>query len=262
MTQVARVPLYDAFSANYDRFVDWQARLAYEMPFLERLLSQDGVCRVLDTACGTGHHAVALARRGWEAVGADLSAEMIALARQNGARAGVAVPFVVAGFGQLADRVGGSFDALLCLGNSLPHVLTSQELRATLADFAAVLRPGGLLFIQNRNFDAVMADRVRWMSPQARWEGDREWLFLRFYDFNPDGRLAFNVVTLQRDAGGGWNQQVETTRLRPWLYAELRDMVAAAGFGALTCYGDMIGVPFDPETSGNLIVTALKERMR
>jgi len=258
VTQATGVPLYDAFSADYDRFVDWPARLAHELPFLEQLLSQREVRRVLDTACGTGHHTVALAQRGYEAAGADLSAGMIALARHNAVRAGVAVPFTVVGFGELADRAGGDFDALLCLGNSLPHLLTGQELAATLADFAAALRPGGLLVVQNRNFDAIMADRARWMGPQAHRDGDDEWLFLRFYDFDSDGRLTFNVVTLQRSGGGEWRQQVEATRLRPWLHAELRDRVAAAGFGALTCYGDMTAAPFDPETSGNLIITALK----
>jgi hypothetical protein len=165
---------------------------------------------------------------------------------------------VVAGFGELAAGVGNGFDALLCLGNSLPHVLTSDALHETLTDFAAVLRPGGLLFIQNRNFDAVMAARTRWMPSQAHREGSREWLFMRFYDFNPDGTLTFNVVTLRRDEGGEWTQQVEATTLRPLLHAELLDAVAAAGFGDVACYGDMQGAPFDPENSGNLIAVAKK----
>ena len=258
MTQATEVPLYDAFSADYDRFVDWEARLAHELSFLEQLFRQHGVRRVLDTACGTGQHAIALAQRGYEVAGADLSAGMIALARQNAAVTSNTIPFIVAGFGQLADRLGGDFDALLCLGNSLPHVLTAQELAATLADFSAALCPGGLLVIQNRNFDAVMAERARWMGPQAHRDGDGEWLFLRFYDFNSDGTLAFNVVTLRRSDGGEWRQQVEATLLRPWRHATLREAVAEVGFHDVTCYGDMVGVPFDPQTSGNLVVTALK----
>ncbi len=175
--------------------------------------------------------------------------------------------FVVAGFGELATKlalsrvegVGNGFDALLCLGNSLPHVLTADALHEALADFAAVLRPGGLLFIQNRNFDAVMrgeAARARWMPPQAHREGSREWLFVRFYDFNPDGSLTFNMVTLRRDEAGEWTQQIEATTLRPLLHADLLDAIAAAGFSNVVCYGDMTGAPFDPETSSNLIVTA------
>ena len=77
MSDSKGVSFYDEFSLDYDRFVDWSARLAYELPFFERLFSRYGVRRVLDAACGTGHHAIALAERGYEVVGADLSRAMI-----------------------------------------------------------------------------------------------------------------------------------------------------------------------------------------
>jgi glycine/sarcosine N-methyltransferase len=259
IVKINDVPLYDPFSADYDRFVNWEERLAYELPFIEQQLTASGARRVLDTACGTGMHAIALAQRGYDVTGADLSVGMIeraAAAKENAAAAGVEARFVVAGFGELEARVGDGFDALLCLGNSLPHVLTADALHATLTDFAAVLRSGGLLLIQNRNFDAVMAKRARWMPLQAHREGDRQWLFIRFYDFNPDGTLTFNVVTLQRDGAGEWTQQIEATALCPLLHAELLNAVASAGFSNAARYGDMTGASFDPESSSNLIVTA------
>jgi SAM-dependent methyltransferase len=255
------VPLYDSF-VDYDRFVNWKRRLAYELVFIERLLADHGAQRVLDVACGTGKHAIALARRGYRVTGADLSEGMIARARENAAQVTIETGdacFVVAGFGALADQVEGDFDALLCLGNSLPHVLTVEALHDTLADFAQVLRPGGLLFIQSRNYDAVMAERARWMPLQSRRAGDREWLFLRFYDFNADGTLTFHVVTLERDREKSWTQRVEATSLYPWLHEELSAAIVQGEFGEIVRYGDMTGAPFDQETSGNLIVTAKKE---
>ena len=62
--------MYDDFSQDYDRFVDWPGRLAVELPFLEARLKEGGARRVLDAACGTGMHALALAERGYEAAGA------------------------------------------------------------------------------------------------------------------------------------------------------------------------------------------------
>ena len=248
--------MYDDFSSDYDRFVDWPGRLAAELPFIEHQLQAMGAHRVLDAACGTGMHALALARRGYAAVGADLSPGMIARARANAAAAGVDVPFEVAGFGELNAQVGAGFDALLCLGNSLPHLLTPADLAAALADFAACLRPGGLLLVQNRNSDAVLSRGERWMEPQAHQEGNVEWLFLRFYDFNPDGTLAFNLVTLRREGSDAWNQHVLTTRLWPLRQEELTRALDAAGFAAITCWGDMQCARFDPAHSPNLIVTA------
>jgi glycine/sarcosine N-methyltransferase len=248
--------MYDDFSSGYDRFVDWPGRLAAELPFIEHQLQAVGAHRVLDAACGTGMHTLALARRGYAALGADLSPGMIARARANAAAAEVDVPFEVAGFGELNARVGTGFDALLCLGNSLPHLLTPSDLAAALADFAACLRPGGLLLIQNRNFDAVLARGERWMDPQAHWEGEAEWLFLRFYDLNPDSTLAFNLVTLRREGSDAWRQQVSTTRLWPLRREEMIAALSPAGFGEVTCWGDTQGASFDPARSPNLVVTA------
>ncbi len=256
MSVEGEVRLYDALSDDYDRFVNWESRLAYEMPFIERALRQVGARRVLDAACGTGMHAIELARRGYTVVGADLSAPMIERARENASAAGVEVRFVVAGFGKLVDRVGSQFDAVLCLGNSLPHVPSARDLGEALVNFAAVLRPGGLLLIQDRNFDAVLARRERFMGPEAHREGDREWLFIRFYDFNPDGMITFNMVILHRNAEGKWSQKVEATELRPLVYSELSASLAVAGFTGIVCYGDMEGAPFDPDRSPNLVVTA------
>ncbi len=266
--------MYDGFSADYDRFVDWPGRLAAELPFVERQLRAVEARRVLDAACGTGMHAIALARRGFSMTGADLSAGMIERARANAAASGAEVRFEVAGFGELArvfdqraprpERPGGerppgagdAFDALLCLGNSLPHLLTPEALEEALVDFAACLRPGGLRLIQNRNFDAVLTHRQRWMDPQGYREGEDEWLFLRFYDFGSGGKLLFNLLTLRREGAGAWTQQVVSTRLWPMVRKDLAAALDGAGFGEIAWWGDMQGAPFDPDCSPNLVVTA------
>jgi glycine/sarcosine N-methyltransferase len=210
---------------------------------------------VLDAACGTGMHAIALARAGYAAAGADLSAGMIEVAVANAAAAGVQADFQVAGFGALAGRFSG-YDGLLCLGNSLPHVLSLGELAEALVDFKACLRPGGLLLAQQRNFDAVLAQRARWMkSERAGRPGAQEWLFVRFYDFDPDGLLTFNIMTLARTGQADWQQKVDSTRLYPLRRDELVLALATAGFQQIVCYGSMSGEPFDPHTSGNLIIS-------
>jgi SAM-dependent methyltransferase len=254
--------MYDDFSSDYDRFVNWDSRLAVELPWIQQQLQalrplNGGVLSVLDAACGTGMHTIALAQRGYAAAGADLSARMVEQARRNAAKAGEQARFEAAGFGALAQTFGeGAFEAVLCLGNSLPHALSAAELRAALADFAACLRPGGLLIVQNRNFDAAMAKRERWMEPQAHQEKSGEWIFVRFYDFDADGLITFNILTLKREGANGWHQQVMATRLRPLLEAEMTAALVAAGFVNIASYGNMNGAPFDAGTSGNLVTTA------
>ncbi|PKN90990.1 MAG: hypothetical protein CVU44_21255 [Chloroflexi bacterium HGW-Chloroflexi-6] len=248
---------YDTFSSDYDHFVNWPGRLALEIPFLTGQLRAIGAKSVLDAACGTGMHTLALSQAGFDAAGADLSAGMIARAMENSQAVGLQIPFKTAGFGELSAAFGPeSFDALFCLGNSLPHLLSPELLSAALADFALVLKPGGLVIIQNRNFDSVMANHQRWMEPQSAREDQTEWLFQRFYDFEPDGQLTFNVVTLRREAEGVWTQSIRSTQLRPLLAAELQTSFQGAGFESITCYGDLAGSIFNSSSSGNLVITA------
>jgi len=249
--------MYDTLSSDYDRFVNWQGRLSAELPFILEKLHEINAKYILDAATGTGMHAIALAQLGYQASGADISRGMIERARANATSAGVQVRFEIIGFGALAPIFGQhSFDALLCLGNSLPHLLSLPVLLGALVDFAACLKPAGLLLIQNRNFDSVMAHHDRWMEPQSHSEGDAEWIFQRFYDFDPDGLLTFNMVTLKRIAQGKWSQQLTASRLRPLLKDELISSLANAGFMSSTPYGDMAGAAYDPETSPNLVILA------
>lgn len=251
--------MYDEFSQAYDRFVNWDERLKIELPFIESHLKRIGVGRILDSACGTGMHAIALAKRGYQTAGADISAGMIALARKNASMHNLDIPYHLAGFGELSNAFGpADFQALLCLGNSLPHLLTPQALLAGLLDFHRCLEPGGILLIQNRNFDLVLEKKDRWMEPQSQIDGEQEWIFLRSYDFDSDGLITFNIVTLHRKNRQPWQQAITSTRLYPLKQSEIRQALQTAGFVSVQYFGNMQGEPFNSKHSGNLVIVAHK----
>ena len=51
----------------------WKRRLRREKPFFTRVFKKHRVCRILDTACGTGMHAIAFRDWGCHVIGADIS---------------------------------------------------------------------------------------------------------------------------------------------------------------------------------------------
>ena len=249
---------YDVLGDDYDLMVSWEERLEREKRFFRGLFAAHGVRRVLDCACGTGMHAVAFARWGLVSAAADLSPVMVEHARGNARAAEVSVDLRVAGFGEMAASFEGTFDAVTCLGNSLPHLPDDASLRACLADFHAVTRPGGVLVIQNRNYDRVLRDRQRFMPVAARSDPDGETLFIRITDFparQSDESIDFTLVTL-RKKGGAWSQSAHSTPLRALRRATLEGTLAAAGFSSIEAYGGYGGAPFDSQGSSDLVIVA------
>lgn len=250
-----KVPLYDDFSESYDVMVDWQERLDREAPFFGRVFQLNNARRVLDVGCATGGHVLHFVEMGLDAVGADPSAEMIRLAEER-AGGGSEARFVQAGFGELKERVGGSFDVVTCLGNTLPHALTRPDLDVALRDMSGVLRPGGLLAIQQLNYDRILKEKRRFLGVSPGMRDGIEHLFFRFYDY--DGpRLTFNVVTFKK-GDGKWDYRVDSTRLQAITQAELADSLFSAGFESVRWFGSYSEEPFDPESSGDLVVIAAK----
>lgn len=260
---------YDALAPLFDVMTDWNARLAAEGPFLRAVLEQAGATRVLDAASGSGGHALALAEWGYKVAGADASPVMVAMAQEKAlaaARAArlpeaEAVPFTVAGLADLPAIPGlDTFDVVLCLGNSLPHLLSQEELVTALRGIAAVMRPGGVFVTQNLNYDLRWQRRPRWFAAQGGVLDGQEVLVWRFADYEASaGRIAFHIALFRKGANG-WQVDVHTTPQRPLFHADLLAALAEAGFGEVRSYGAMTASPepFDPASSGDLVVVARK----
>ncbi len=246
---------YDELGGDYDLMVSWEERISREEAFFRKVFVEHGVRRVLDAACGTGMHAVSFARWGLAVSAADLSTRMVREAADNARRAGVEVDARVAAFGGLSAAFEGGFDAVTCLGNSLPHLLDDESLRAALRDVAAALRPGGVLVVQNRNYDRVLREGRRFLPVTARQSGDGEVLFLRMTDFLGGDALDFSILTL-RKSHGTWGLTVKTTPLRAIRRETLERFLGEAGFGRLLFYGSYRFEDFDAPGTGDLVAVA------
>lgn len=249
---------YDALAPMFDVMTDWDARLAVEGPFLCAQLEAVAARRVLDFACGSGGHALWLAERGYAVVGLDISPAMIRLARQKAQAHGVDVSFEVIGPGEMPTLPGAPFDAVLCLGNSLPHLLTQDELIAALRAMARALRPDGVLILQNLNYDLRWVKQPRWFAAQGGELAGQPVLVWRFADYDaPAGRIAFHIALFRR-VGVEWTVEVHTTPQRPLFRADLLAALAEAGFERVQTFGRMAlpAEPFEADRAGDLVVVA------
>lgn len=217
--------------------------------------------RVLDVGCATGGHVLELARRGAAALGVDPAETLVVRARELAAQSassgdfppGTAVPrFGVAGMLDFASFTGaGTFDALLCLGNTLPHLGSSAELATFLEAAAAALDDGGLLVLQVLDYGTLSARRPERLSPveTGRWRFERA---LRWLE---DGRVEFSTRLSSPD---GTLTREGSTILTPFTPATLASALAEAGFEGIEARGGWSGKSFEPGVDPVVVFEARK----
>jgi glycine/sarcosine N-methyltransferase len=246
---------YDLLSPDFDLMVSRDKRLKNEAPFFKKLFEENKVKKILDLACGTGHHSIFFAKSGYGVTGVDLSEKMLQIARKN-AKGVSGVRFVKGGFLDVYPKLKDKFDAVICLGNSLPHLLSKKDLKKTLRNIYNLLNPGGILVLQNRNYDKILKKKIRFMAPNFTERDGEKIVFFRILDFLKDN-VVFNLVTF-RQKEGKWSFQTKSTLLRPILRKEIENLLSGQGFKKQKFYGDYCFSPFRSMISEDLIVFVSK----
>lgn len=223
--------LYEDLSSVYDAlFPQSQVATAFILGLAGHGHSRHGeVRRVLDLGCATGSQLLDLAASGWEAHGLEPSVPMLEQARAKAELAELDADFREGGMLDAAALFPpGHFDLVLCLGNTLPHLGSREELGTFAADLALLLAPGASLVLQLLNYDLVLEglERGDYVFPPLEAGGVS---FSRRYEATggeqgrggsgPD-RIAFRTG-IGRNGGGILEDLTMLTPFRP------RDVTAA-----------------------------------
>ena len=111
--------------------------------------------RILDAPCGFGRHALALARRGFDVTGVDLSETELRRAKERAEAAHLPLTLVRQDMRDM--EFSGEFDLALNLFSSIGF-FTDDEDRLLLDRFCTGLRQGGTFVLDTRNRDFVIHD--------------------------------------------------------------------------------------------------------
>lgn len=158
-----------AFAETAD--MAWTDRTEAEVERAMRMLRPQGGERVLDLACGSGRHSLELKRQGFEAVGADISPELLEIARREAEKEGLDVSFVEADLREL--EFDAEFDIVLSLNDgAIGYLETEAENLRTFEVISRSLRPGGrhLMQLPNVLYAREHLPQKSWISGSAMIE--------------------------------------------------------------------------------------------
>ncbi len=229
--------------------IDWPKRLAAEEPFYRRWFQQVGAKRVLDAACGTGRHAAMFHRWGLDVEGADLSPAMIEQARKTFGDP-PRLRWTVRGFDRpAADPV--SWDAVVCVGNSLALAPDRETVRRAIQQMMAALRPGGLLLVQVLNLWRLADGPCLWQKCLRTQLRQGEVLILKGVHRSNDRGFVELVVA---DPNGGPLLAHESPVFLGLEVGELESAARAAGATDAQFFGGYTGQPYERESSVDLVM--------
>ena len=225
---------YDALAADYHLiFPDWDASMARQAAALDGLVRARlgaGPHQVLDCSCGIGTQAIGLAGVGHQVVGSDLSPAAVTRAAAEAASRGVGLPVTVADMRALPYRAA-AFDVVVCADNSLPHLLTPDDVRTALTGMRRVLRDDGLLVLSVRDYDGIRAARPASTPPQVSTTAQGRVITFQLWHWREDGeRYDLEHFQLVPGEGGGWDVRVRRTAYWALTRGELSAAVSDSGF--------------------------------
>jgi SAM-dependent methyltransferase len=185
---------------------------------------------VLDCSCGIGTQAIGLALQGHQVHATDLSEVSADCARREATKLGVAMTFGVADFRNLSAAVSDIFDVVITCDNSIAHCLDDDDLAAALASMKTRLKPGGLLLVSIRDYDALIAEKPIFNSERVHDEPGGRHIAFQVWDWASDGRSYRLSQFLIKESDGDYELKHFESELRALRRDEIMTAVEHAGY--------------------------------
>jgi SAM-dependent methyltransferase len=150
---LAETNVFEKMGIHWAEIAD-QNETPSQIQFLKKHIKKDDI--ILDSACGTGRHLIALNKLGYKVVGIDVSSNLLRIAKNRYHSAQLVrgdvkfLPFKVAGF-----------SAVISMDTSFGYLNSEEEDQQSLTEIARVLSYGGFIVIDVFNPEHLIRNYSR-----------------------------------------------------------------------------------------------------
>lgn len=203
---------YDELAPYYHLlYGDWENAIISQGAALATLLREAGVEHgqpVLDAACGIGTQTIGLLSNHFQVTASDISPGAIQRLQSELSRRSLSASAHVDDLRVLAGAASESMAAVIACDNSIPHLLSDDEILQAFRACYRCLRPGGVAVFSVRDYAEIerMTPDVRpyglryqsgsrFLATQV-WEWDGDYYDLRIYltSESPEGKCETQVM--------------------------------------------------------------------
>lgn len=224
-----------------------------QVDFVKSSFSHLAHVKILEAGCGIGLLSIALACSHFNITAFDLDESMLQEAHTSMQK--LSVPSDHLQLLQLnmlqIDNVfkAGSFDGILCFGNTLVHLESKEKVLSFLLQVKKVLKPIGKLLFQILNYDLLLDQQITSLP----LIDNEEIRFERYYDYPINSSLLEfkTILTIKKDQ----QKIVHSIPLLPLRFCDILSLLHQAGFNNFQFYGSYARIPFAFE-SDSLVIEA------
>jgi len=223
--------LFENYAATYDRETFTQGTIG-EVDFIEQEISFDKTKRILDLGCGTGRHAIELAKRGYEVIGVDLSVSQLKRAKEKAEKAGVKVDFFQKDARQLDFNQEFDLVIMICEG-AFPLMETDEMNFQILQGASRALKKNGKFIFTTLNALFPLYHSVKDFLNENSGETTTDELTFDLMTFREQ-----SITTIVDDSG---NKKVLDCNERYYTPSEITWLLKSLGFKNIDIHGCKLG---------------------
>ncbi len=228
--------VYDRLMWNvpYEKWIDYVEAIFRRFDYKPHL--------ILDLACGTGNTTIPWAKRGYEAIGVDISEEMLKVARDKAAKADLNIEFIQQDMKEL--RIEMKIEAVVCLYDSLNYLLSEGEIVSTFERVSDILPEGGFfIFDLNTEYQLISIFKDGIYTEDF---GD----FSYYWESSFDEVNKISQVNMTFSLGSGKEREVftEIHQERSYGLKQVKEMLTRTDFQLIAAYSAYTFFPPNPTT--------------
>ncbi|MBR0112987.1 MAG: methyltransferase domain-containing protein [Clostridia bacterium] len=239
---------YGKFAGFYDELTlnaGYDERAGYYASILASCGIDGGI--LLDLGCGTGSMSVRMAKKGYSVIGADISPDMLMLAREKAYEAGADILFLNQDMTEL--DLYGTINACISVLDCINHLGSPGQVKKAFERVSLFTEPGGVFV-----FDVNTVYKHRNVLADNTFVYETDDVYCVWQNsLLPEDTVEITLDFFEKH-GDSYMRESETFTERAYPLEDIRALLESSGFEVLSVYEDMKFTPVKEDSEKAVFV--------